>query len=280
MLESSASNQDVRRSTIAVYRRSHAQREELLRNEVDLPLRRQAGLNYFSASHNLYIAFARYALGDPAAEVRSELLSSGKYMLRVFELRKPWEEGMNGALHPIRGGEDYSLTNSKNNLFWVCIALAAGDNETATQLSQLAWDPSKAFYITQRSQTCRPYDPPLAQAMKCLLSGNVDEIESVLAKAKIPPRETRAIEVREIMFALARDDKESFLEAIDRLLEWHGKATATRWPHEMITHAHKDLCLWALGYLVLAIQRDLIQIQDVPAGYAYLPLKLVQLALD
>jgi hypothetical protein len=177
-------------------------------------------------------------------------------------------------LHP-PGTKDYSVTNSKRNLYGVCIAMTAGDWQTATRLASLAWDPPDASYLGPRSEMCRPHDQHLAYAVKHLLADHVDECMAELSRVRTRPQDVRPREVANLIRALATDDPVLFYDAIRDLLDWHERWDPDRNSSYEMSSVEKFICIWGTGLSAWALQRRLLPIEDLPQGNVYLPLELI-----
>jgi len=152
------------------------------------------------------IALYMYLLGYELPAVREQLRLCASYFLKVFELRgtePPFKVStvtLNAQFRPDDPryateklsdpkGKDYSLSNSKDNCYGVCIASTTGDWDMATLLASLAWDPPSAPYITANSEVCRPHDTHLAYAMKHLLSEQPADALAALNKLRVSSRD-------------------------------------------------------------------------------------------
>ena len=235
-------------------------------------------------------AHYHYGLGFPLEDVRKDLVDCAQSSLKVFELRGTEEafpvvlvtidvrnpgQTLESPRHP-PGTKDYSLTNPKANLRGVCVAMSAGEWETAARLAALAWDPPKASYINARSQTCRLYDQHLAYAVRDLFANKYLEAGAELDRVRTRPTEVRPREVANLVRALIDNNHNAFLAAMDSLLNWHEKINANRNSYEFNGATDKFLCLWAIGFGALAVRRGLIEVADLPQDNLYVPIELIK----
>jgi hypothetical protein len=238
------------------------------------------------------LALYEYALGFPIAHVRKQLSASANSWLSVFVLRATEEafpvvlvtidtqhpsdprHAIERPMHP-PGTKDYSLTNSKSNLRAVCIAMSAGEWDIAPRLAALAWDPPTASFINSRSEICRPYDQHLAYAVRHLFTDEHRKAVAELDKVRTRPTEVRPRELANLIRALINDDRESFLTALENLLNWHEHIKSDSAWYEFYGENDKFLCLWAIGFSAWAVRRGLIDVADLPQSNVYLPIELI-----
>lgn len=166
---------------------------------------------------------------------------------------------------------DYSLTNSKCCLKGVLTALGIGEFDLAIKIGLLAGDPPNATYISERSETCRPYDSNIAQCVKSVFEGDRETALTTLTKLFISPKATRGRLLRDGLVALFEKDDEAMLKCISQLVDWHKKVNK-RDAYNCFTSAEYYFNPWALGLAGWGIHEGLISTDDLTSDYQAFPI--------
>ncbi|TWT29698.1 hypothetical protein [Blastopirellula retiformator] len=213
------------------------------------------------------IGLLKYALGYPLAEVSEACERCAESYLSVLDLRgtTPHPEVNRNAA----GEKDYSLTNSRHQLFGICSALLSGREELAAQLTQREAEPRKARFVSPTSSTCRPYEVKLVRAFKPLLLGEEDGLAEKPKGVNLPMSAKRGRWMAEMQIAIRWNDPRMFLESLNALLDWHEKNNCRRTSYEFHTDIDHFLCIFGLGLSRLALDRRLIEFEDLPERVCY-----------
>jgi hypothetical protein len=216
-----------------------------------------------------HIGLYRYALGFPLDLVRQAFAEAAAAYLKVFELRGTSEAfpvvvltvdptkseddpayAGERTLHP-PGTRDYSLTNSQDCFQSICLALIAGEYETADKLADLMWDPPGASYIGLRSEVCTPNQQHLAYALKHLLQNHPETADKELKQVWQRKNEEQVAFMAKIVRGLVEKNDVFFAEGLQELLFWHRKQVKK--PYNQM-NPEMYFCLPALGLSVLAVR--------------------------
>lgn len=237
------------------------------------------------------VAFLSYALGYPLEDVRSALADHARTLAKVFELRghedafpayvltydpaKQPSDPDSHTLAPMHppGTKDYSLTNSRKGFLGVCAALTGGEDEVASRLASLIWDPPDASYIGRRSETCTPNDQRLAYALRELFAGNDDGVLTELKGVRAGMKESYDTDQATMIRSLITRDAAAFRNAIDSYLDWHRRRAVDK---RNIDAVDFYLCVRGLGLCRLALQRGVCVMDDFTPDSVFLPLELIQ----
>lgn len=224
-------------------------------------------------------AAALYALnGEVSASV--ELLQKiPAIALEYFQRRNEHTVGVTRPGQTEVVEISYDCTSSRKNLDCVCLALAVGDRATATEIAKLAWDPPGASYVSLKSSICRPYDQSLANALKHLLQGEKNEAQRELDRCRLLPRWTRPVEMQRMLRGILHRDIADFLDGLTTLLEWYEVARPRDGGYDFWLTSDTLLSHWGLGLAVLAIQEELITLDDLPQNDVRLPRQIMESAL-
>ena len=131
-------------------------------------------------------------------------------------------------MHP-PGAVDHSLTNSREGLKAVYLALASGEGGLADKLASLLWDPPDATWLSASSVICTRNDHHLAYAVKSLFAGDAAGVEAELSEVRIRRKDEVPLRFhREMIRGLAAREPENFLAALKNLLAWHTNERTAR----------------------------------------------------
>jgi Immunity protein 49 len=246
------------------------------------------------ADHLESAGLLAYGLGHPLEDVQEHFLQSAQASLRVFELRGTEPRLPVEVIALDRAGScpddatawqpadsqggssmiDHSLTNSRDGMRRVHVALASGDYALAEKLSGLLWDPPNATYVGPDSVVCTPNDINLAQALRATFALRKEDLEQNVNKISIRRREDAGIGTEaSLMRAIMERQREEFYAGVRELLAWHSKR-ATRKQYR--ADPHFFLCLSAIGLSILALRQGVIEVQRLPDDNEYLPLELIR----
>lgn len=208
------------------------------------------------------IGLLKYALGYPLLEVSKAFERLAETYLAVLDLRgtSPHPEVQRMAA----GEKDYTLTNSRDQLVSICSALLSGRNELAATLSQREAEPRKARFVSPTSSSCRSYEVKLVRAFKQLLLNEEDGVKEKPKGVNFPMNARRGRWMAEMQVAIRWNEPWVFLETLNALLDWHEKNNCERSPYEFTTDIDHFLCIWGLGLSRLALDRELIEFEDLP----------------
>jgi hypothetical protein len=234
------------------------------------------------------IASYKYALGAESTEVRFYLAEAAHWMERVFQLRgttatfpvtlvtldpaMPLEKRQvlnRQHLHP-PDAKDYSLTNSRDGLRGVYLALTAGDPACARHIAEMMGDPPDATYIGPDSEVCTPDQQHLAYAAKHLLLGAP---EPCLKELTLINSRTAVVDVQrqaEMVRAIAVKQPDVFMRSLEALLAWHTKMAQRKANQNDPSYF---LLIPGLGLVALARLQGVMS--EVPLSSVYLPLELL-----
>ncbi len=240
------------------------------------------------------IAFDLYVVGYPLKDVRDAFAGLALAGLKVVQLRGTEDpilkvvvtldnryppgdprHASEAPAHP-PGTKDYSVGNSSDNFLYVTAALASGEFDLARSIAALAWEPPDADWIGPRS-FCTPNDVRIATAVKHLFAGERDAALAELTRVRPNKWELESKDqegVAGMLRALARDDANAFIVALNGSLRWHEHAFKQQWNLDFY------LSLPGTGLSALALHRGLIARDDLDDDSPYLPLGLIDLALD
>jgi hypothetical protein len=264
------------------------------RTESEPPKRPQIAQSFLASDYETIGQFS-YAMGYPMERVREAFTRAAQAYVRVFELRgtegvfpvtvvqlDPSKDPGDPArvidmrpLHP-PGSKDHSLTNSREGLKAVYVALAAGQYGLAERLAALLWDPPDARWLKPKSVICTPNEQHLAYAVQKLFVADRAAAESELAKINIRRKDEVPLRFQSTMVrGLAAERPDLFRQGLDELLSWHGaEASLERNRYEKLFY----LCLPGAGLSALALRRGLVSPSQLPHDNVYLPLELVSTA--
>jgi hypothetical protein len=174
-------------------------------------------------------------------------------------------------LHP-SSSKDFSPTNSKAGLEAMLFALIGDDQDTATKIADLVWDPPNASYIGPTSEVCTPNEQHFAFGLKHLLEKNYDKAMSEISQLRTTERDGWAANVRTMGHGMVTGQATLFLKGLREELARHTKESNKRtniWRPELY------LSLYGLGLAILAVRMGVIKAMGLPAGDEFLPLELV-----
>jgi hypothetical protein len=265
--------------------RSMKQTVSLIKAEPDKLMQTRSA---FLAGDSCIIGFNRYALGHPFGEVKDAFREASQAYLTVFNLRgteptfpvvvltvDPEKSQADPAfvigerpLHP-PGSKDYSNTNSKEGLRAVFSALIAGDTSLAVQLADRLWDPPNASYIHPDSEVCTPNEQHFAYAVKYLLKGDDEKAKKEIDKLRTRRGKEKWLPgVDQMLRGIVGRDVHLFRTGLDDVLFWHEREALkpkNNWDSDWF------LCLYGFGLTLLAFQRKLVGIEQLPRDNVYLP---------
>jgi hypothetical protein len=242
-----------------------------------------------AVSNSEGIGMYKYALGAPLDEVGDYLAEAAHWMERVFELRgtsplfpvtvvtldpnsppgKPRELSRKPLHSP--GEKDYSLTNSASGLQGMYLALIVGDLARAWHLAEMVWDPPNADYIGPDSEVCTPDQQHLAYAVKQVILG--DDQAALSEIGLISPKAQLEIKIQATMArAIVAGQDKVFLDNLDDLLAWHRKMALRK---ANLNDPDFFLSIAGLGLCALALQRGVVQREQLPQDNVYLPVELI-----
>jgi hypothetical protein len=263
---------------------------EKIRTEPDkLPQTRHSSL----AMEYRFAGFELYALGHPLEEVRDAFASAALAGLMVAQLRceeplhtvtvtldprYPPSDPRHAVEEPMHPGEakDYTLGNSRKNFWYVTAALTAGEFGIAHRVAALAGDPPDADWVNLRS-FCTPNDQRIAYAVRHLFA---EEKEKTLAELdRIRPNKLESetadhASVARMIRALALNEADAFVLGLNSLLRWHEHAFTEQFAVNFYIN------LPGTGLSALGLRRGLITRDQLPDDSPYLPLGLLDLALE
>jgi hypothetical protein len=172
---------------------------------------------------------------------------------------------------------DHTVTNSRDGLQGVWLAIAAGQPALGGRLAALLWDPLDARWLHSTSEICTPNDQHLAYAVQKLFSGDTAEVQPHLAQIRPRPAEEEPLQFQTKMVrALGEGDSATFLSELGAYVDWHSqKAREPKNKHEWNYY----LCLGALGLAGYAVWRRVIDPGQLPANNVYFPLDLLPSSL-
>lgn len=199
----------------------------------------------------------------------------------TLDIERPWNNPQSLAeLKPVRplDTKDFSVTNSRENLRYVCNALAAGEFAQAATLSSLAWDPPDADYVFAggKYEICTPNDQRLAYAMKAYFAGELDGAEQLLRRVRALPKDAPIVGRVAMIRALCQSDADLFLSGLEEYLAWHDRQ-AKRKDNDWRTEFY--LSLPGVGLCAFAVKRGVVVRDQLPSDNVFLPLGLIDLAL-
>jgi hypothetical protein len=231
------------------------------------------------------IGLFAYALGHPLEEVRLSFAHAAEAQVRVFQLRgtetafpvtvvTKGGNAPDGALHRY-GSVDYSVTNSRDGLLAVYLALVGGKPQFAENLAKLLWDPPEATYLGRNSVVCTLNDMYLAYAFKEFLIGTTEQAELYLGSITVRTKEETHVAIQARMVrALIAGAADAFRAGLVELLEWHQRLATSR---EHRTDPHFFMSLPGLALSIAAVQRRVVARSQLPAEDVFLPHELIDL---
>lgn len=176
---------------------------------------------FFHAGYFRHLGLLRYALGAPLEEVRRHFRLSSEFSLAVYRFRD--RAGGESADAP---AVDASLTNSRDGLAALELALACGARELATTLAPLIEDPPGARFPSAGSEVCTPDDQAVAYALRDFLL-NRPPVPNALDPSTFAPKRAASLDA---LRALSHDDRVAFLSALETLHSEHLEALAVPRP--------------------------------------------------
>ena len=239
-----------------------------------------------------YKAIGRYlyALGFPMETVKDAIRKAANAYLEVFRLRgtdpafpaytftydpnhAPGTPESILEFKPIHGegAMDYSLTNSHKGFAAVCEALIAGEDELATRIAGLIWDPPNASYIGPRS-FCTPNDQHLGYGLREFFGGCFNAMEAELAQIRVRQSDDAISHQASMLQALATKDDVEFCSSLDALLVRHAKLANSK-KNRRDTDFY--ICTRGLGLCRLALRHRNLATEDLPQDNVFLPVELI-----
>jgi hypothetical protein len=229
------------------------------------------------------VGMLKYALGYPLPEVAEALtlaLCSYEHVLsrRGTEERFQAHIALNDAAHPDHGklkpafptGRDFSMGNSQETYYGICLSLAIGQTETAVRMAAYCWDPPGASYVGPGS-FCTANDQRLAYSARKFYEGDHEgALKSVKAIRPAKGESNDVVSQATIWEGILKPNVQLFLGGLSRLLDWHraqvGRDT-TWWLRKLV-------CIEGVGLARLAVQRGIIGVDRLPNADVLLPLDL------
>jgi hypothetical protein len=234
--------------------------EEFLRARTSSPSQRDFASVYSNAE---YVAFYEFALGYPTEKVRQTFAEAATAALEVFHLRGTMECRVDQP-----GTKDYSLTNSRDCLKAICMALIAGKYTLAQQLAELMWDPPKATYIGTDSEVCTSNQQSLAYAVKHLIQNNLESVEKELQRISNRKGEQQVAAMAKMVRGMAQKSDALFHEGLLELLFYHRKHIRRE------DGPQRFFSLEGAGLSALALRDGLVTKSALPKD-DYLPLEFL-----
>ena len=229
------------------------------------------------------IGASRYALGADVAECREPLSEGVSACIELFRLRGRQEvfPVLDLVVDPSKpkgdpdrarltrrhepGTKDYSLTNSKDGYWHVCLALGIDEQQKARELAAMIWDPPDADYIGRRSTVCTPNDQALAYALRHFLADEPQEAASALCRVRTLPGDYVGLQA-ELLRCVMRSDASGFVVGLSALLARHEQLSRRDpWNPKLY------ICVPALGLTALALAAGFVTAEQAPRN-VYLPL--------
>lgn len=226
-----------------------------------------------------------YALGFDADLCRKYLLKSLHVNVAAFRLRGT--EGafpiLDAAFDPSKplgdpgrvslkdrhadGARDYSMTNSRDSFWYVCLGFGIGEEKVARELATMIWDPPNADYIGTRSAVCTPNQQAIAYALKAYLEGDLATAFAMVSRVRALPKDYVG-QQGQLLKSLIQGDGKGFLFSLENLLARHEQVSRRdKW------YTRLYICAPALGMCVLALNAKLIAKDELPDN-VYLPMVL------
>lgn len=172
---------------------------------------------FFRAGYFRHLGLLRYALGAPLEEVRRHFRMSSEFSLAVYRFRD-LARGEPADAPTV----DASLTNSRDGLAALELALACGARDLATTLAPLIGDPPGARFPSPGSEVCTPDDQAVAYALRDFLL-NRPTAPNALDPSSFAPKRAASLEA---LRALREDEGGAFLSALEKLHGEHLDALA------------------------------------------------------
>ena len=210
-----------------------------------------------------YVAFYEFALGYPAEKVRQTFAEAATAALEVFHLRGTMECRVDQP-----GTIDYSLTNSRDCLKAICMALIANKYTIAQQLAELMGDPPRATYVGPDSEVCTSNQQSLAYAVKRLIQNNLEYVETELQRISNRKGEQQVAAMAKMVRGMAQKSDATFNEGLLELLFFHRKGVRRE------DGPQKFFSLEGVGLSALALRGGLVGKSGLPKD-DYLPLELL-----
>jgi hypothetical protein len=210
-----------------------------------------------------YVAFYEFALGYPAEKVRQSFAEAATAALEVFHLRGTMECRVDQP-----GTKDYSLTNSRDCLKAICMAVIAGKYTLAQQLAELMKDPPKATYVGPDSEVCTANQQSLAYAVKHLFQNNLKDVDKELRRISNRKGEQQVAAMAKMVRGLAQKSDATFNEGLLELLFYHRKGV------RRADGPQRFFSLEGVGLSALALRGGLVSKSGLPQN-DYLPLELL-----
>ncbi len=236
------------------------------------------GLFYYGAGRSLQ-KVKNYFL--EAVKVYQEVLrlrgteSSGRIEIEIpedpsvpFDIGKAMESGSYEEVD----GQDYSLGNARSSLNTVYLASAINERGIAKEIAGLIWDPDSADYIGPDSEVCTHDEQHLAYAVRALFIDDVSGVEKELLNITNSSPEVTC-QARMIQ-ALSESSSGDFMSSISDLLRWHKDQALSG---ENMSMQEFIMSIPAIGLSAYAIQKGLINLDDLPEHIDYLPTGILTL---
>jgi hypothetical protein len=239
---------------------SKTRAEQFLRAGRGGPSQRDFATVYSNAE---YAAFYEFALGYPVEKVRQTFADAAAAALEVFGLRGTMEHRVDQP-----GTKDYSLTNSRDCLRAICMALIASNYALAQQLAELMWDPPKADYVGPDSAVCTTNQQSLAYAVKHLFQNDSEGVDKELRRISNRKGEQQAAAMGKMVRGLAENSDALFNDGLLEVLYLHRKAARRE------DRPQGFFSLEAVGLSTLALRGGLVEKLALPAD-DYFPLELL-----
>lgn len=244
----------------------------------NVPQRRWATL----VSTYLDIGMCHYALGEDISVCRQMFSKALDACIELFVLRgtqeefpvldlivdtsKPKGDSTRSQVTERReqGSRDYSLTNSKDAYWYVCLGLAIGEVQAARRLASMMWDPPDVDFIGPKSMVCTPNQQAVAYALRYFLEGQPEQAAAAVSCVRTPPHDYVGLQAQ-LVRCLLRGDGATFLRELPALLARHAKLSRREaWNPELY------MCVPALGLAALAMETQLVTAEALPQD-VYLP---------
>ena len=219
-----------------------------------------------------------YAAGRPLDTVRQHLLESARHFEAIVERRDEARAGNLEEVSPpyYAGGfvEDFSAVNSALSMTLSFYARLGGDTDLAPRLAAAIWDPDKPKYMALKPGkyvVLTVADQQLAYAYREYLAGNAEAVGDHLARVRTLDETVRA--ERELARAVTTPSSETFCERLDDSLALHTKL-ARRPAYK--TNPRHLLAVRPLGWTQLALQANIVDLEQLPSDHPYFPVGLLE----
>jgi hypothetical protein len=247
------------------------------------------------ASSFLYAATTRYALGYPFSDIRTNLGMSAHHALESAKLRGTGEPfpvllvTIDGRYEPNDpratiskdwkdppGTKDYDSPPAANTLLGYFSARLAGDDELANLIIPHIWDARNRIDTSPSDRRYTAGDRQcIAYAVKDYLRGDLHGMEHALKKVNGTKQWVDCVHQKKMLRTIVARDKVWFLTNLEEHLQWNARLVKRKNSPRPGPINEYYLCLPALGLSLLALNANVITVEDLPTHDPHFPLELL-----